>query len=67
MSSTTANDELVTTARACAELGVNRTTLFRYMRWGWLHPLRLPTGHRRYKLAELREVMQRRDGRWLSR
>jgi DNA-binding transcriptional MerR regulator len=49
-------DELVPPHVAASLLHVARWTLIRYARAGLLHPLRLPSGHRRYRLAELQRL-----------
>lgn len=61
--------ELVTTAEAAKYLGINRTTLARYAREGILKPtLRLPTGHLRWNLDDIRRQLDdlREQGKQLD-
>lgn len=46
-------DELLTAAEAMARLNVSRSTLERYEAAGRLAPLRLPSGHRRFRRVEI--------------
>lgn len=53
------DDDLVTTAQAAKVLGINRTTLGRYARDGLLKPtVKLPSGHLRWSLDDLRRQMR---------
>jgi predicted site-specific integrase-resolvase len=52
-------EKLLTTAQAAAHLGISRGTLARYARDGLLRPtLKLPTGHLRWSLDDLRRQMR---------
>lgn len=49
----------MTTARAARELGISRSTLLRYVERGYLRPtLKLPSGHLRWDLDDLREQLR---------
>lgn len=59
----------MTTAEAAKYLGINRTTLARYAREGILKPtLRLPTGHLRWNLDDIRRQLDdlREQGKQLD-
>ncbi|WP_142060320.1 MerR family DNA-binding transcriptional regulator [Pseudonocardia kunmingensis] len=48
----------LTTAEAAKAVGVSRMTLIRYADKGYVRPSRvLPSGHRRWKLDELRQQL----------
>ncbi|GAA5132336.1 helix-turn-helix domain-containing protein [Pseudonocardia adelaidensis] len=52
-------EKLLTTAQAAEHLGISRGTLARYARDGLLKPtLKLPTGHLRWSLEDLRRQMR---------
>jgi excisionase family DNA binding protein len=50
------DEELIPIGAAAEMLGVTVPTLRRWDRCGWLSPARTPGRHRRYSLAELKEV-----------
>lgn len=51
-------DELLTTAQVARELGISARTLVRYAERGYVAPaMVLPSGHRRWRLGEVREQL----------
>lgn len=55
----TDRDELLTTAQAAKAVGVSRMTLARYADKGYVTPARvLPSGHRRWRLADLEQQLR---------
>jgi excisionase family DNA binding protein len=50
-------DTEITPTEAARLLGVSRATLQRYANAGRLHPRRLPSGYRRYDLAEVKALL----------
>jgi excisionase family DNA binding protein len=52
-------ERYVTTAEAARVLGVDRSTVSRYVRAGWLVPTRvLPSGHYRWLLSDLERQLK---------
>jgi DNA-binding transcriptional MerR regulator len=52
-------EKLLTTAEAARAIGVSRVTLARYADRGWVEPTRvLPSGHRRWRLADLERQLR---------
>jgi excisionase family DNA binding protein len=54
-----ASEDLLTTADAAAELGISIRTLYRYEARGVISAVRLPSGHRRFRRADLASVFTR--------
>jgi excisionase family DNA binding protein len=59
-------EELITTAQAAKQLGISSRTLVRYAERGYVTPaMVLPSGHRRWRLSEIRaqikELRERGD------
>jgi excisionase family DNA binding protein len=56
---TESEEPLLTTAQAAKRLGISTRTLVRYAERGWITPaMRFPTGHRRWRLSEIREQLK---------
>lgn len=52
-----ATDPPLTTQQAANYLGVSVRTLDRYVDAGKIRPFRLPSGHRRFRLADLEQLL----------
>lgn len=52
--------EAVALKDACALLGVTRGTIDKMVKAGTLNPFRTDGGHRRFKVAELRRIRERK-------
>lgn len=51
-------DELLTTAQVARQLGISTRTLVRYAEKGYVTPaMVLPSGHRRWNLADVRNQL----------
>jgi len=55
-------DELLTTTEAAKLLGVDRSTVARYVRQGKLPAIRLPSGHTRIRRADVDRLVRGESG-----
>lgn len=53
----TTGPALLKPREAAAMLRVHPNTLWRYVSQGLLRPVRLPSGHRRYRAAEIQAIL----------
>jgi excisionase family DNA binding protein len=59
-----APEKLLTTAQVARELGISPRTVVRYADRGWITPTRvLPSGHRRWRLTDVRDQLAALPGR----
>lgn len=56
-------EKLLSVKQAAEFLGISRKTLYRYEDRGFLIPLRTPTGHRRYRRADLEDFLRAMETR----
>jgi excisionase family DNA binding protein len=50
-------DAYLTPAQACDLLHISRSTLDRYQSSGRIEPVRLPTGHRRFRRSDVEALL----------
>lgn len=53
-------DRMLTPAQTIERLAISRRTLERYIERGWLEPLTLPSGHRRFLASSVSAVLESR-------
>lgn len=51
---------LIGPAEAAKRLGIHRNTLMRWELLGYINPVRLPSGARRYDLADIDAILAKR-------
>jgi predicted site-specific integrase-resolvase len=54
-------DTALTPAETMKSLGITRPTLNRYVEAGYLQPMRLPSGHRRFSASQVEAILARRE------
>lgn len=54
-------ETLLSIKQAADFLGISRKTLYRYDEQGILKPLRMPSGHRRYRKSDLEEFARKME------
>jgi predicted site-specific integrase-resolvase len=52
---------VLTPAETMKSLGITRPTLNRYVEAGYLQPMRLPSGHRRFSASQVEAILARRE------
>lgn len=55
------HESTVSTGQAAKQLGVHVRTIYRWEEAGRLHPVRLPSGQRRFLQGEIHEILHRRQ------
>lgn len=53
-------ERLLTPAQTIERLAISRRTLERYVERGWLQPLTLPSGHRRFPGSQVAHLLANR-------
>jgi len=57
-----ANERMLSTGQAAKRLGVSVRTVYRWEETGRLHPVRLPSGQRRFYSREVERILRARTG-----
>lgn len=54
-------EKLLSVAKTLEILDISRSTLYRWEEQGKIKPLRLESGHRRYKMSDLETLLKQRE------